>query len=156
METQAQPTPPPLTPYLTVDGAHAAIDFYKRAFGAEEISRAPIPGGKLVHAEIKIGDSRVMLTDEFPKMHAVSPRTLKATPLTMYCYVKDCDALFDRAVKAGAKVLHPMTNQFYGDRCGALEDPFGHKWMIATHVEDVPPKEMEKRTQEFVAKGGCA
>jgi len=143
-----------VTPHLVVAGAAAALDFYKKAFGAEEVMRTDAMG-KVVHAEIKIGDSRVMLADEMPQMKSVGPQTLKGTSVTLYVYVKDCDALFDRAVAAGAKAMHPMQNQFYGDRCGALADPFGHVWNIATHVEDVPPAEMQKRLAEWKKKGGC-
>jgi len=143
-----------VTPHLVVAGGAAALDFYKKAFGAEEVMRTDAMG-KVVHAEIKIGDSRVMLADEMPQMKSVGPQTLKGTSVTLYVYVKDCDALFDRAVAAGAKAMHPMQNQFYGDRCGAVQDPFGHVWNIATHVEDVPPKEMEKRLAEWTKKGGC-
>ncbi len=143
-----------VTPYIIVDGAAAALDFYKKAFGAEELDRHLGPGGKIMHAEMKIGDSRLMLADEFPEMGALSPKTLKGTPFGLCLYVKDSDALFNRAVGAGAKVERPIQNQFYGDRSGTVIDPFGHKWTISTHVEDVSPAEMKKRMDEMMKKGG--
>jgi PhnB protein len=143
-----------VTPYIICDGAAAAIDYYKKAFGAEEIDRHGGHGGKIMHAEIKIGDSRLMLADEFPQMGAVSPKSLGGTPFGLCVYVKDCDALFNRAVAAGGKIERPLANQFYGDRSGTLIDPFGHKWTISTHVEDVSPAEMQKRMAAMMAKGG--
>jgi PhnB protein len=134
-----------VTPYLIVKGAAEAIDFYKKAFGATEIMRFPMPDGRLGHAEIKIGDSFVMLADEFPQMLAVSPATLGGTPIGLCLYVPNVDELFNQAVAAGAKVERPVTNQFYGDRAGTVLDPFGHKWTITTHVEDVSMEEMQKR-----------
>jgi len=142
-----------VTPYLIVDGAAAALDYYKKAFGAEERMRHGGPGGKIMHAEIAIGGSVVMLADEFPQMGAVSPKTLKGTPSGICLYVRDCDAVFDRAVAAGGKIERPLANQFYGDRSGTLIDPFGHKWTVSTHVEDVSPAEMQKRMAEFAKKG---
>jgi len=143
-----------VTPYIICDGAAAALDYYKKAFGAEEIDRHGGPGGKIMHAEIKIGDSRLMLADEFPEMGAKSPKTLGGTPFGLCVYVNDCDAAFNRAVAAGGKVERPLANQFYGDRSGTLIDPFGHKWTISTHVEDVSPAEMQKRMAAMMAKGG--
>jgi PhnB protein len=133
------------TPYLIVQGAAQAIDFYKAAFGATELFRMEGPGGKIGHAEIKIGDSPIMLADEHPDMGAVSPTTLGGSPVHMLLYVADVDAAFPRAVDAGAEISRPLQNQFYGDRSGTVKDPFGHTWTIATHVEDVPPEEMQAR-----------
>ena len=134
-----------VTPYLIVDGGAAAIDYYKKAFGAEELVRMPGPGGKVMHAEIQIGDSRIMLADEFPQMDARGPRSSGGTPVSILLYVADCDAVFNRAVGAGATVKRPIKDQFYGDRSGTLEDPFGHCWSIATHKEDLTPEEIERR-----------
>jgi PhnB protein len=137
-----------VTPYLSVKGASDAIAFYKKAFGAEELVRMPMPDGRVGHAELQIGDSRVMLADEMPEMgDAVtkSPRSLGGTTFGLALYVPDVDAFFKRAVDAGAKQMRPLANQFYGDRSGVVEDPFGHIWTIATHVEDVSPEEMKKR-----------
>jgi PhnB protein len=141
-----------LTPYLTIKGAGEAISFYKRAFGAKERCRMTGPDGKSIgHAEIVIGDSYLMLADEFPQF-SQSPQTLKGTSVSLLIYVKDVDAFFKRAVKAGATVKQPVENKFYGERSGCLADPFGHLWTVMTHVEDVPPKEMKKRLAEFNAK----
>src|SRR3954447_18496167 len=140
-----------VTPYLIIDGAAAAIDFYRRAFGAEELVRMPMQGGRVGHAEIQIGDSRVMLADEFPEMDARGPKSRGGTAVTILLYVNDCDAVFGRAVAAGAKVRKAMQDQFYGDRSGTLEDPFGHVWTVATHKEDVTPEEMRRRMK---AMGG--
>jgi PhnB protein len=133
------------TPYLIVDDAARAIEFYKKAFGATELLRMPKPGGKIGHAEIKIGDSPIMLADESPEIGARGPRSFNGSPVSILLYVEDVDTTFSKAVDAGAKVQRPVTNQFYGDRMGGIEDPFGHVWHIATHVEDVPPEEMKKR-----------
>jgi PhnB protein len=133
------------TPYLIVNDASTAIEFYKKAFGATELLRMPKPNGKIGHAEIKIGDSPIMLADEAPEIGARSPQSLHGTPVSIVLYVDDVDATFTKAVDAGAKVQRPVTNQFYGDRMGGIEDPFGHMWHIATHVEDVSPEEMKKR-----------
>src|SRR5437763_8407638 len=131
------------TIYITVKGAAKALDFYKKAFGAQETMRFEGPGGTIGHADIKIGDSHIMLGDENPQFGAISPATLGGTPAGICLYVKDCDALYNQAVAAGAKVERPLANQFYGDRAGTVVDPFGHKWTIATHVEDVAPEEMK-------------
>jgi PhnB protein len=139
---------PRVSPYLVVDDGVKAIDFYKNVLGATERMRMGAPGGKIGHAELQIGDSVVMLADEFPDMGAVSPKTVGGTPVTLGIYVEDVDKTFDSAVQAGAKVLRPVEDQFYGDRSGQIEDPFGHRWSISTHVEDVPPDEMAKRAQE--------
>ena len=134
-----------VTPYLIVDGAARAIEFYKEAFGAEEIFRMESSGGRVGHAEIKIGDSHLMLADEHPEMGARGPRSFGGSPISLVLYVEDVDATVSRAVEAGAKLTRPVANQFYGDRTGGLEDPFGHAWYVATHVEDVSEEEMKKR-----------
>lgn len=134
-----------VTPYLILSGGVDAIEFYKKAFGAKEILRMMRPDGRVGHAEIKIGDSTIMLADEHPEMGARGPKTVGGSPVTIHLYVEDVDAVFSRAVAAGAKVLRPLQNQFYGDRSGGVEDPFGHAWYIATHVEDVSPEELKKR-----------
>ena len=131
------------TPYLTAHDAAAAIEFYKRAFGAIEVYRMQEPGGKVGHAEIQIGDSRIMLADEYPEIGAFSPRHYGGTPVTMMLYVEDVDALFAQAVAAGAVVLRPVEDKFYGDRSGVAQDPFGHKWVLSTHMRDVSTEEME-------------
>jgi PhnB protein len=133
------------TPYLIAKEATKAIDFYKQFFGAKEKMRMPGPGGKIMHAELILGDSMIMLADEFPEMGAVSPAALGGTPVSLLLYVEDVDGVVARAVAAGAKLLRPIQNQFYGDRSGTLEDPFGHKWTVATHVEDVSEEEMGRR-----------
>jgi PhnB protein len=139
------------TPYLIVRGAAKAIEFYQKTFGAAEIMRMPMPDGKVGHAELKIGDSIVMLADEMdhPDAVAKSPRTLGGVTSGLCLYVADCDALFNRAVEAGGKVRRPLTNQFYGDRSGTVEDPFGQVWTISTHVEDVAPDELRRRMEQF-------
>ena len=133
------------TPYLIVQGAAQAIEFYKRAFGATELLRMPDPQGRVAHAEIKIGDSVIMLADEHPAMGHRGPRALGGSSVSILLYVADVDGVFERSVKAGAKAQRPVADQFYGDRAGTLEDPFGHVWTIATHIEDVPPEELERR-----------
>jgi PhnB protein len=138
------------TPYLIVNDGVAAIEFYKKAFGATEVMRMPAPGGKLGHAEIKIGDSPIMLADEFPSMGAVSPKSLGGTPVSLLLYFKDADAQIAQAVAAGAKVKREVKDQFYGDRSGTVEDPFGHVWTVATHKEDLSPEEMNKRAEAFM------
>lgn len=137
-----------VTPYLIVDGAAAAIDFYKKAFGATEKFRMPM-GDKVAHAEIIIGDSHVMLSDEWPDMDMRGPKARGGPTASMMIYVDDVDAEFARAIKAGATAEREPENQFWGDRMGTLRDPFGHRWSIATHVEDVPPEEMGKRMEEW-------
>lgn len=143
---------PQVIPYLCVDGASAAIEFYSDVLGATERMRMPAPGGKIGHAELELGDSMIMLSDEFPEMGQRSPKTIGGTPVTISVYVEDVDSVFDKAVKAGANALRPVEKQFYGDRTGQFEDPFGHRWSVATRVEDVPPDEMAKRAAE--AMGG--
>lgn len=132
-------------PYLVVRGASDAIAYYTSAFGATERYRMPGPGGAVMHAEIQIGDSVVMLCDENPGMGSVSPATLNGTTVSVFLYVPDVDAVFAQAVAAGATAVMPPTDMFWGDRFGKLKDPFGHEWGIATHIEDVSPEEMEKR-----------
>ncbi len=134
-----------VTPYLIIKGASDAIEFYKRAFGATELFRMPQPDGKVGHAEIKIGDSPIMLADEHPEMGFSGPTTLGGTPVSIMIYVEDVDTIFNQAIAAGAEEQKPVQDQFYGDRSGTLKDPFGHVWHVATHVEDVSPEEMEKR-----------
>ena len=134
-----------VTPYLSVKGAAQAIEFYKKAFGAKELMRMPMPGGKIGHAEIQIGDSRIMMADEMPDHGNRSPQTLGGSPVNILLYVDDVDKVFKQAVAAGAKQEMPVQNQFYGDRSGAVRDPFGHGWYIHTHVEDVSPEELQKR-----------
>jgi uncharacterized glyoxalase superfamily protein PhnB len=130
-----------LTPHLVVAGASDAIAFYKRAFGAVEESRLPGPNGKMMHASVRIGDSSLMLVDEMPEWGALGPKSLKGSPVTVHLYVTDADAVFATAVAAGAKVTMPLADMFWGDRYGQLEDPFGHKWSVATHIRDVSPEE---------------
>jgi PhnB protein len=143
-----------ITASLVVKGAAEAIEFYKRAFGAEEIARIPMPGPdgqvKVGHAELRIGDSILFLNDEFPEHGSTGPNG--SSPVTIHLYVPDVDAFFNRAVEAGATVKFPLVNMFWGDRYGKLADPFGHNWSVATHVEDVPPEEMPKR---MAAMGGA-
>jgi PhnB protein len=141
-----------VTPYLTLNDAAHALDFYKRAFGAEVLVRMDGPGGKIGHAEIKIGDSIIMLGDEMPGSGARSPQSLGGTTGGVMLYVENADAVFNQAVAAGAQVEAPLADMFWGDRYGKLKDPFGHSWSVATHKEDVTPAEMSKRMQEFTAK----
>ncbi|GAA2813134.1 VOC family protein [Streptomyces showdoensis] len=138
---------PRVTPYLCVDGAAAAIDFYVAVLGATERTRMPAPDGRIGHAELELGDSVLMLADEYPEMGFRSPKAVGGTPITLHVYVEDVDQVFARALARGAKELSPVKDEFYGDRTGQLEDPFGHRWNLATHVEDVPEEEMEKRAQ---------
>ena len=133
------------TPYLVCKGAAKAIDFYKQAFGATELFRLEGPGDSVGHAEIKIGDSPIMLSDEFPEMGHVSPKTLGGSPVGIMIYVDDVDTIFNQAIAAGGEQQKPLQDQFYGDRSGTLKDPFGHVWTVATHKEDVTSEEMNKR-----------
>jgi PhnB protein len=134
------------TPYMIIKGAASAIEFYKKAFGATELFRHSDPTGRIQHAEIRIGDSPIMLTDESPDFPDwLSPQSRGGSPVHIYLYVEDVDAVFDRAVAAGARVLLPLKDQFYGDRSGGVTDPFGHIWYIATHKEDVSPEEIQRR-----------
>jgi PhnB protein len=144
---------PRVMPYLIVDGASAAIDFYSSVLGAKERMRMPMPGGKIGHAELELGDSLIALADEFPDMGARGPRSIGGTPVTLHVYVEDVDAVFEEALKAGATALGQVEDRFYGDRSGQFEDPFGHKWDVATHVEDVAPDEMAKRAAAVMSPG---
>lgn len=137
-----------VTPYLIVKGAAKAIDYYKKVFGATVILRMDAPDGRVGHAELQIGDSRVMLADENPAMGATSAATIGNSPVSLYLYIPDVDKVVQRAVSEGAKVLKPVQDQFYGDRSGFIQDPFGHFWGIATHVEDVSAKELEERAKK--------
>ncbi len=141
-----------VTPYLSIRGAAEAIEFYKKAFGAKELMRMPGPEGKLGHAEVRIGGSRIMLSDEYAAMDFLGPQSRGGTTVHLHVYVKDVDAVVARAEAAAAKVVRPVANQFYGDRTGSVQDPFGHVWHFATHVEDVPPKEMKRRAAEMAEK----
>jgi PhnB protein len=132
-----------VTPHLVCGGAADAIEFYKQAFGAVESVRLPGPQGKLMHAMIRIGDSAVMLVDEFPDCGALGPKSLNGSPVTIHLYVEDVDATVERAVAAGAKVIMPVDDMFWGDRYGQVEDPFGHHWSIATHIRDLSPEEIQ-------------
>jgi PhnB protein len=134
-----------VTPYLIVKGAARAIDFYVRAFGAKELFRMAQPDGRVGHAELQIGDSRVMLADEYPEIGAKSPQAYGGSAVTIHLYVPDVDAVVERAVAAGAQLTRPVADQFYGDRNGGVTDPFGHAWFVSTHVEDVSPEEIERR-----------
>ena len=145
---------PQVIPYLCVNGAEAAIGFYARVFGARERMRMPAPGGMIGHCEMQIGDSVIMLSDEFPEMGAQSPQTVGGTPVTVSVYCTDVDDVFNKAVEAGATVIRPVEDQFYGDRAGQFQDPFGHRRSVATHVEDVPAEEMERRVAEMMGGAG--
>ena len=140
------------TPYLIISGAAKALGFYKQAFGAEELVRMDAGGGMIAHAEIKIGDSMIMLADEHSEMGYKSPQSYGGSPVSVVLYVPDVDAVFKRAIAAGAKEMRPVADQFYGDRIGTLADPFGHVWSIATHKEDVAPAEMKRRAAEMMKK----
>ncbi|HVS11890.1 MAG TPA: VOC family protein [Planctomycetota bacterium] len=141
-----------VTPHLVVDGAAQAIDFYKRAFGAEELGRMPAPDGKkLMHAALRIGDSMLMLADDFPEFCggvARNPKALGESPVTLHLYVQDCDAAMKRAEQAGATVTMPLADMFWGDRYGHVKDPFGHTWSIATHQRDVSPEDMDRESKK--------
>lgn len=139
---------PRVTPYLIVDGAADAIDFYSAVLGASQRGdRMVAPGGKIGHAELALGDSVIMLADEFPEFGVQGPRTVGGTPVTIYVYVEDVDAVFARALELGASEVRAVTDEFYGDRSGQFDDPWGHRWNVATHVEDVPPEEMAERAK---------
>ena len=140
------------TPYLILRDAARAIDFYKRAFGAKELVRMPGPDGKIMHAEIQIGDSRFMLSEESPERGSRSPLALNGTAVGIFLYLEDVDATYNQAVAAGAKKLMPVQDMFWGDRYGKLADPFGHEWALATHKEDVTPEEMRKRAAAAFSK----
>ena len=138
-----------VTPYLAIKNAAKALEFYAKAFGAVETSRLMLPDGRVGHAEIRVGDSLIMLADEFPEFGGKAPATLGGSPVSIHLYVEDVDAFFQRAVDAGAHERKPVMDQFYGDRSGQLEDPFGHLWWVATHKEDVPPTELQKRVRSM-------
>ena len=144
------------TPYLIIEGAAAAIDFYKRVFGATEMMRMIEPSGRVGHAEIRIGDSVIMLADEHPNMGYRSPRSLGGSSVGILLYVEHVDLVFERGVEAGARVQRAVADQFYGDRSGTLEDPFGHVWTVATHIEDVPPEELQRRAEEALKSRATA
>lgn len=143
------PNGPRLIPYLHVEGAAAAIDFYRDVFGATERFRMPAPGDKVGHAQLTLGDAVIMLADADPDHAAPGPKSTGGTPTTLLLYVEDVDSVFDRAIEAGSRSVMAVQNQFYGDRCGAFEDPFGHRWTVATHVEDVSEEEMAERMRRF-------
>jgi PhnB protein len=150
-KAQVKPIPEGMhsvTPHLVCAGAAEAIDFYKKAFNAVELGRMDGPQGKLLHGAIRIGDSMVMLADEFPDWGSLGPKSLKGSPVTIHLYVEDVDAFTARAVAAGAKVTMPIQDMFWGDRYGKLEDPFGHQWSVSTHVRDVSPEEMKQAAQK--------
>ncbi len=145
-----------ITPHLIVRNAKEAIDFYRRAFGAEELCSCMMPDGKaLMHGELKIGDSRLFMCEENPKMGAKSPLSLGGSPISLHLYVQDVDKAFNRAVAAGAQVVMPVKDQFWGDRFGMVSDPYGHVWSLATHIEEVSPEEMQKRMAEAFKSGQC-
>jgi PhnB protein len=140
-----------LTTYLAVDDAAGAIDYYTRAFGAKELGRMDAPGGKIGHAELQIGDSRLMLSDPFPQSSTRPPKELGGTTASVFLYVEDVDAVVERALDAGATLTMEVADQFWGDRFGTVTDPFGHVWSVATHIEDVPPEEMAERAKAAMA-----
>ncbi len=157
MAVQAQPDGyHSVTPYLICKNAAQALEFYKTAFGASEVMRMDGPNGMILHAEFKIGDSIVMLGEESPEWDARGPLTIGGSPVGIMIYVDDCDAVFNRAVAAGATVKRPVADQFYGDRSGTVTDPFGHLWTISTHKEDVPAEEMTQRFEDWMAKQSMA
>ena len=137
-----------VTPSLVVAGAAKALDFYKKALGAEELMRFPGPDGSIMHAEIRIGDSRLMLGDEMPEQGGRSPKSYGGTPVSFFIYSEDVDAAWKRAMDAGAKSVMPLADQFWGDRAGCLEDPFGHKWWLAQHIQDLSPEELRQKAEE--------
>jgi PhnB protein len=145
-----------LSAYLSVDDAAGAIEYYAKAFGAKEVVRMDAPGGRIGHAELEIGDSRVMLSDPFPQASTRSPKELGGTTASVFMYVEDVDAVVKQAVDAGATVTMEVADQFWGDRFGSITDPFGHVWSIATHVEDVPPEEMAERAKAAMAAMGSS
>jgi PhnB protein len=157
MTTKATPVPEgyhSVTPCLAVNDAASAIAFYKEAFGATELMRMPAPGGKVGHAELEIGDSRIMLADEYPEMGFRSAKAYGGSPVGLHLYVEDVDAVARRAVAAGARELRPVKDQFYGDRTGSFEDPFGHVWHLATRKQDLSPDELKRRAEQAMQQGG--
>jgi PhnB protein len=155
MPTTVKPIPDghrTVAPYLAIKNAASALEFYKKAFGALETYKLIVPDGRVGHAEIRLGDSLIMLSDEFPEFGGKAPEALGGSPVSIHLYVDDVDAFFKRALAAGARELKPVADQFYGDRSGQLEDPFGHLWWVATHKEDVAPEEMQKRVRALFAR----
>jgi PhnB protein len=155
MATKANPIPQgyhTVTPNIVVNEAAKALEFYQKAFGAEETVRMPGPDGSIMHAEFRIGDSTIMLADEMPDMGAKSPKAYGGTPVRFYVYLENVDAAWKRAVDAGAKTIMPLQDMFWGDRTGCLEDPFGHLWNLAQHVSDPTPEEMRKGQEAFLSK----
>jgi PhnB protein len=155
MPTKVKPVPDghrTVAPYLAIKNAASALEFYKHAFGAIETYKLIIPDGRVGHAEIRLGDSLIMLADEFPEFGGKAPESLGGSPVSIHLYVEDVDAFVKKAVAAGARELKPVADQFYGDRSGQLQDPFGHLWWVATHKEDVAPEEMQKRVLALFAK----
>lgn len=144
-----------LTPHIVCEGASDAIAFYRKAFNAEELTRLPAPGGKVMHAAIRIGDSVVMLMDDFPEWGSLGPKALKGSPVTLHLYVQDVDAAIKQAVAAGAQVTMPAADMFWGDRYGQVVDPFGHRWSIATHKEDLTPEEIQRNMAQMGKIEGC-
>ncbi|NMP16684.1 VOC family protein [Thalassotalea sp. Y01] len=140
-----------ITPYLVCNGAEKAVEFYQQAFNAQLVLRLDMPDGRIAHAEIKIGDSHIMLTNEHPEMGFVSPETLGGAGVSLMLYGDDCDAMFAQAISAGATELRPLTDQFYGDRTAIVKDPFGHVWTIGTHKEDLTQQQLEQRMAEFIS-----
>jgi PhnB protein len=136
-------------PYLVMKDAAKAIDYYKKVFGATEVMRMPAPDGRIGHAELRIGDSHIMLADEYPERGYLGPQSIGGTAVSLMVYLDNVDQVFKQAIAAGGKELQPVQDQFYGDRSGTLKDPFGHMWTVATHVEDVPPEEMERRAKQY-------
>lgn len=158
MSKQVQAIPPgmhSITPHLVCDGAAAAIDFYQRAFGATGSVHMPAPDGKIMHAQLRIGDSAVMLVDENRAFGMLGPKAIGGSPVTIHLYVEDVDATYQRAVAAGAKATMPPADMFWGDRYGVLEDPFGHRWSIATHKRDVSESEMQQAMRDMAARSGA-
>ena len=150
MPSKVKPVPDghhTVAPYLAIKNAVSALEFYQKAFGAKETYRLVLPDGRLGHAEIRLGDSLIMLADEFPEFGGKAPETLGGSPVSIHLYVEDVDAFVKRAVAEGARLVKPVADQFYGDRSGQLEDPYGHLWWVATHKEDVAPEEMQKRVR---------
>jgi len=142
-----------VTPHLVIKGAAEAIEFYKKAFGAVEAGRMPGPDGRIMHAQIRINGSAVMLVDEMPEYGVVGPASLKGSPVTIHLYVEDVDAVVERAIRAGAKVTMPVADQFWGDRYGKIEDPFGHQWSVATHIADYTPEQMNENFKKMCGGG---
>ena len=155
MAKKAKAIPPgyhTVTPSIVVAGADRALDFYKKAFGAEEIMRFPGPDGSIMHAEMRIGDSIVMLGDEMPDQAGKSPKSIGGTPVSFFVYRENVDAAWQQAVDAGAKTIMPLADQFWGDRTGCLEDPFGHRWWLAQHVQDLTPEELQRNAESFFSQ----